>query len=218
MYLYWCIQFNMLFLVFLFFRLATAADQSAVLFCVPHTLKITDGNVFNIIQDCLTNNFVRLANTSIIDTYVDAYDKAWAAKVASEQTDNDLFLSKHEMTLAMRDLRIRASRHIHAVESCSAISHRMPSAIVDTYTNEAQMMQQISDLWMHHIQVDLKRCFNILKQIIFKSHKYTAYHLQSLYIKYKHLLQDSEQQHVKEIERLQDMLNARQAIVEQVNT
>ena len=208
----------MLFVMFLFFSMAVASDQSAVLFCVPHTLKITDGNILNIIQNCLANNFVRITNTSVINTYVDAYDEAFAAKIASERTDNDLFLSKHEMILAMRDLRIRASRHIHAVESCSAISHRMPSAIVDTYTDEAEMMQQISDLWMHHIQVDLKRCFNILEQVIFKSHKYTAYHLQTLYIKYKHLLQRSEEQHTKEIERLQDMLNARQAIVDQVNT
>lgn len=208
----------MLLLLFLFFRMATASDQSAVLFCVPHTLKITDGNVFNIIQSCLTDNFVRIANTSIIDTYVDAYDKALNAKVISEQTDNDLFLSKHEMILAMRDLRIRASRHIHAVESCASISHRMPSMIVDTYTDEAKMMQQVSDLWMHHIRVDLKRCFNILKQIMTKSHKYTAYHLQTLYIKYKHMLQRSEEDHTKEIQRLQDMLNARQSIVDQVNT
>jgi len=207
-------------LLFLIFSLATASvsDQSAILFCVPHTLKKTDGNVFNIIQSCLSNNFVHIANTSIIDTYVDAYDKAFSAKVASEQTDNELFLSKHEMTITMRDLRIQASRHIHAVESCAAISHRMPSTIVDTYTDDAAMMHQVSDLWMHHIQVDLKRCYNIMKQIVYKSHRYAAYHLQTLYVNYKHLLQDSSERHTTEIERLQDMLNARQVIIDRFNT
>lgn len=208
----------MLLLLFLFFRVSSGSYSSAVLFCVPHTLKITDGNVFDIVRRCLSDNFVRISNASVVSTYVDVYDKAFAAKLASEQADNTLFLSKHEMIIVMRDLRIQASRHIHAVESCSAISHRMPSTIVDTFTDEAAMMYQVSDLWTHHIQVDLKRCYELMKQIVLKSHQHAAYHLQALNIKYKHLLRHSEEQHTKEVERLQDMLNARQSIVDQLNT
>lgn len=208
----------MLWLLFLFFNLAVSSETSAVLFCVPHALKITDGNVLSKIDGCLTNNFIRIQNRSVLSTYVDAYDNALEAKLASEKADDDLFLSKHEMTITMRDLRIQASRHIHAVESCSAISHKMPSMIVDLYTDEAQMMFHASDVWMHHIQVDLRRCNQLMKQIVTQSHRHAAHHLQTIYIKHKHLLDESAVKHTEEMERLQLMLDARQVIVDVVNT
>tara|TARA_B110001450_G_scaffold243496_1_gene254784 strand:+ start:2061 stop:2687 length:627 start_codon:yes stop_codon:yes gene_type:complete len=207
----------MLFLLFVFFKIVVAEETSAILFCVPQTLKITDSNVFNNIKECLDDNFVRIRNETVINVYVNAYERAWAAKIAAEQADDKLFLSKHEMTISMRDLRIQASRHIHAVESCAAISHRMPSTVVDTFTDEAAMMFQVSDLWMHHIQVDLNRCYELMKKIVTNSHRHAAHHLQTLFIHHRHLLVHSEEKHTEEIHAFQGMLDARQDIIDAVN-
>tara|TARA_B100000780_G_C21119261_1_gene453199 strand:- start:2039 stop:2683 length:645 start_codon:yes stop_codon:yes gene_type:complete len=213
----------LIFLLLFFLKMAHGVvhgvETSAILFCVPHTLKINAVSIMlSNIQDCLSNNFIRLQNVSVVSTYVAAYNVALTAKLASEEAVDALFLSKHEMTITMRDLRIQASRHIHAVESCAAISHRMPSIVVDMYTDEAAMMFQVSKLWMHHIQVDLNRCYDLMKQIVTNSHRHAIHHLQTLFIKHKHLLVHSEDQSTKEIETLQDMLDVRQVIVDSVNT
>jgi len=211
----------MLFLLISFFHMAlgtSMTDKTAVLFCVPHQLKLTEDNLLSEIQTCLDDNFIRLNNQTVVATYVDAYDTAVAAKIVSERADDELFLSKHEMTISMRDLRLQAARHIHAIESCASISHRMPSTVVDTYTDEAEMMFQVSDLWMHHIQVDLKRCYKLMKQIVTTSHRHSAHHLQTLFIKHKHLLRNSDEKHTIGVQSLQDMLDARQNVIAAVNT
>jgi hypothetical protein len=210
----------MLFLLFSFFHVTlgtSMTDTTAILFCVPHALKLTSGNVLSEIQTCLEDNFIRLGNQTVLTTYVEAYDAAVAAKLASERADDELFLSKHEMTISMRDLRLQAARHIHAIESCASISHRMPSTVVDTFTDEAEMMFQVSDVWMHHIQVDLKRCYKLMKKIVTMSHRHSAHHLQTLFIKHKHLLHNSDEKHTREVQRLQDMLDARKNVLAAVN-
>ena len=196
---------------------ANNMDSTSVMFCVPHTLKsLTRETLFEKIDTCLRENYIRFKqNTTetLFNEYIDSYMDALTGKQASEAADNELFLSRHEFTMTLNNYKIEASRHVHAVEQCSRISHRMPSVIVDAYGNEAEMMFYVSDLWMHHIVVDLARCYKILKDIVVISHRHGGHHIQTLYSRHKNLLLASQKAHDMEITSHANMLSLRDEIV-----
>jgi len=206
-------------LIFLFIlsTFANNMDSTSVMFCVPHTLKsMTRETLFEKIDTCLRENYIRFKqNTTetLFNDYIGSYMDALTAKQASELADNELFLSRHEFTMTLNNYKIEASRHVHAVEQCSRISHRMPSVIVDAYGNEAEMMFYVSDLWMHHIVVDLARCYKILKDIVVISHRHGGHHIQTLYSRHNNLLLASQKAHDMEITSHARMLSVRDEIV-----
>tara|TARA_B110001452_G_C15241403_1_gene429844 strand:- start:6679 stop:7314 length:636 start_codon:yes stop_codon:yes gene_type:complete len=206
-------------LIFLFIlsTFANNMDSTSVMFCVPHTLKsMTRETLFEKIDTCLRENYIRFKqNTTetLFNDYIGSYMDALTAKQASELADNELFLSRHEFTMTLNNYKIEASRHVHAVEQCSRISHRMPSVIVDAYGNEAEMMFYVSDLWMHHIVVDLARCYKILKDIVVVSHGHGGHHIQTLYSRHKNLLLASQKAHAMEITSHASMLSKRDEII-----
>lgn len=190
-------------------------DTTSLMFCVPHTLKsMTREVLFEKIDTCLRENYIRVNNTeSIFNEYITSYMDALTSKQESDAADNELFLSRHEFTMTLNNYKIEASRHVHAVEQCSRISHRMPSVIVDAYGDEAEMMFYVSDLWMHHIMVDLGRCYNVLKDIVVISHRHGGHHIQSLYSRHKNLLLASQKAHQMEVANHTNMLSKRDDIV-----
>jgi len=206
-----------LFLLFFFSAFGEKIDTTSLMFCVPHTLKsMTREVLFEKIDTCLRENYIRFErnNTeSIFNEYVTSYMDALTSKQESDAADNELFLSRHEFTMTLNNYKIEASRHVHAVEQCSRISHRMPSVIVDAYGDEAEMMFYVSDLWMHHIMVDLGRCYNVLKDIVVISHRHGGHHIQSLYSRHKNLLLASQKAHQMEVANHTNMLSKRDDIV-----
>jgi len=200
------------FLVYLFTLVSSQSmEDTSLLFCVPHVLEtISRETLENRVKSCFRENYIHLVhNETQLNIYIDGYMSALVAKKTSSDRENELFLSKHEMILTLRNYQIETSRHIHTIEACTAISHKMPSTIVDAYTNEAAMMFEVSELWMHHITADLNRCHNLLITIIIRSHRRTAQHLQYLFIKYRTLLTASNDAYEQENKLYGTMLQER---------
>lgn len=202
--------------VFLFLPICSALTETpTVLFCIPHILKEwTNEDLYQTTKTCLVENYIHEANNNLfLDDYVNAYQHAWQSHVAAEEEDNRLYHHKRELMMFLRDTKLKAANHMHAVIKCASVGHRMPKVIMDSYTDEAEMMFRVMDIWTHHSRVDLEHCGLLLSKIVSKTHKHSTMHIITLYHKYTKQLGVVQTARNAASRAYTDMLQERQNII-----
>lgn len=190
-------------------------ETPTVLFCLPHILKEwSSEDLTTTTKTCLVENYIHEANNNIfLDDYVHAYQHAWQSHKLAEEEDNRLYHHKRELMMFLRDTKLKAANHMHAVIKCASIGHRMPKVIMDAYTDEAKMMFRVMDIWTHHTRVDLEHCGLLLNNIVAKTHRHAAAHILTLFHKYMKQLHVVEDARESATHAYTDMLQERQTIV-----
>lgn len=168
--------------VFLLNVAVALTETSTFLFCVPHQLKEWDTvDLTQSVKQCLLDNYVHKAASLSLGKYIAAYQDAWSSKQRAEAADNLLYHNKRELMLYLRDTKLKAANHMHAIQKCAAIGHRMPRVIMDAYTDEAEMMFRVMGVWTHHSRVELEHCGLLLNNIVSKTHHHTVHHILTRY-------------------------------------
>ncbi len=205
----------MWFLLLLFVVARALTETPTLLFCVPHVLKEWDtAELSTTIRQCLVENYIHDANRALfLEDYVSSYQNAWQKKQLSEAQDNLLYHKKRELILFLRDTKLKAANHMHALTKCASVGHRMPNIITDAYTDEAEMMFRVMDIWTHHSRVDLEHCGLLLNNIVSKTHRHSMAHILALFHTYSNQLRSSTVMHTEAAAAYTSMLQERQAII-----
>jgi len=188
-------------------------ETSTLLFCVPHVLKEWDSEeLTRTVHQCLVKNYIHLANR-FLDDYVAAYQNAWQKKQRVDLQDNLLYHNKRELNMFLRDTKLKVANHMHALTNCASVGYRMPTVVTDAYTDEAEMMFRVIDIWTHHSRVDLEHCGLLLNTIVSKTHKHSVTHILTLFHKYSKQLRSVASAGAEATEAYTTMLQERQNII-----
>ena len=150
------------------------SGPTKIMYCIPFKLMAWEReDLLSSTKTCLQDNFVR--NIVNLESWVDAYIAAWRAKEEAEKADSDLFYVRRERMLTLRDTQFRATHHMHAIQKCSSLANKIPTATGDQ--QEMHLMIEASDLWNHHLRQDVQHCVRILRQVVHNEQNHLRHHL-----------------------------------------
>jgi len=119
------------------------------------------------VQDCLLTNFKWKA-TTLLSGYVLSYIEAYTRMETVEEKENDLFYNRHALMSALRDTKLKATHHIHALKKCA--ENGMPVTLMDAYSSDDNLMATRIELWSHHVKQDFDECKRVLLDIARHKH------------------------------------------------
>jgi len=173
--------------------LSTVSAFEGISLCLPNAIVEWEEPLLeHHVHQCLVDNFNWKANNkTIILPFVTSYIKAYQKRQVANYKDNELFYKKRTLIVALRDTQLKVTHHIHAIEACA--SNRMPTMFMDAYSNEANMMNTVTDMWTHHIKQDLKQCHKLLLDIIQRQQLNLRAHLHHSLLKYTKAKEETEE-------------------------
>ena len=163
-----------MFLILLFFlglHLSTALKET-IMFCIPTQLESVDYNTLESrIKTCLETNFIHGWNNIDSKTFLDSYIHTFEHKQTTEQLEDSSHHEKEQLILVLRDIQLKTSNNIHAIQQCGSISEKMPISIAST--SETTDIFAEYKIWQHHSKKDIEHCDRILHYnvIQFQKHK-----------------------------------------------
>ena len=143
------------------------------MFCIPTQLESVDYYTLESrIKTCLETNFIYgWNNLESKQTYLNSYIHTWQQKETTEQLEDSSHHEKEQLMLVLRDIQLKTSNNIHAIQKCGLISEKMPITVASA--SETTDIFAEYKIWKHHSKKDIQYCDRILhlNVIEFQKHK-----------------------------------------------
>ena len=132
--------------------------------------------------------------------------------------DDDLFYKKRSFMTALRQTKLKVTHHIHAIHKCANIAHKMPTKLMDAYSNEAEIMRSMAQLWSTHVKQDITQCQHVLEFLVKKKHRNILYELKYAQTNYQDSIQKVEQARQYHQQQINHTFEERKKLISMIHT